>query len=106
MATPESGGVVVSIAWLEGDGVRLESLELPVGSRLGEALGCGVARGVLPASIVADPAVRVAVFGRLRPADYPLAAGDRIELLGPLQVDPKEARARRVALRRAAAGGR
>jgi putative ubiquitin-RnfH superfamily antitoxin RatB of RatAB toxin-antitoxin module len=106
MATPENGDVVVSIAWLEGDGVRLESLVLPVGSRLDEALGFGVARGVLSAAIVTAPGLRVAVFGRLRPPDYPLVAGDRIELLGPLQVDPKEARARRVALRRAVAGGR
>ena len=106
MAAPEHDRVVVSVAWLAGDAVRLESLTVPGGIALGDALVAAVARGTVPASVVGDVGMRVAVFGRLRPPDYPLVAGDRIELLGPLQVDPKEARARRVALRRAAAGGR
>jgi len=43
-----------------------------------------------------------AVFGRARGTGHRLAAGDRIELTGPLRVDPKVARERRVAHRRAA----
>jgi putative ubiquitin-RnfH superfamily antitoxin RatB of RatAB toxin-antitoxin module len=106
MATPEGERIVVSVAWLADDAVRLESLTVPAGTALGDALAAAVARGAVPAAVMGDAGMRVAVFGRLRPPDYPLVAGDRIELLGPLQVDPKEARARRVALRRAAAGGR
>jgi len=45
----------------------------------------------------------IAIFGRRRGPDEVLHEGDRIEVLGPLLVDPKEARQRRVASRRAAA---
>ncbi|MBD7986624.1 RnfH family protein [Luteimonas sp. Sa2BVA3] len=38
-----------------------------------------------------------AVFGLRAAADAPLREGDRVELLRPLQLDPKEARRRRAA---------
>lgn len=38
-----------------------------------------------------------AVFGLRAAADAPLRDGDRVELLRPLQLDPKEARRRRAA---------
>ncbi|HET6395275.1 MAG TPA: RnfH family protein [Pseudoxanthomonas sp.] len=41
-----------------------------------------------------------AVFGVAAGADTPLRDGDRVELLRPLQADPKEARRRRAAARR------
>jgi putative ubiquitin-RnfH superfamily antitoxin RatB of RatAB toxin-antitoxin module len=37
----------------------------------------------------------VAVWGKVRSADYQLRGGDRVELLRPLRVDPKEARRQR-----------
>lgn len=40
-----------------------------------------------------------AVFGVKAVADTPLRDGDRLELLRPLQLDPKEARRRRAAER-------
>ncbi|WP_408949997.1 RnfH family protein [Lysobacter sp. Hz 25] len=40
-----------------------------------------------------------AVFGVKAVADTPLRDGDRLELLRPLQIDPKEARRRRAAER-------
>ena len=44
-----------------------------------------------------DPAtLSFAVFGKLVALDTILADGDRVELLRPLVVDPKEARRRRV----------
>jgi hypothetical protein len=39
----------------------------------------------------------VAVFGVQATPQTPLHAGDRVELLRPLQVDPKDARRRRAA---------
>jgi putative ubiquitin-RnfH superfamily antitoxin RatB of RatAB toxin-antitoxin module len=42
-----------------------------------------------------------AVFGRRATTATPLHDGDRVELLRPLLVDPKEARHRRVAKKRA-----
>ncbi|APR95504.1 protein RnfH [Pandoraea thiooxydans] len=44
---------------------------------------------------------RVGIFGQLKPLDTPLQTGDRIEIYRPLKVDPKEARQRRVAKKRA-----
>ena len=38
-----------------------------------------------------------AVFGKRIAADAPLRDGDRLELLRPLQMDPKQARRRRAA---------
>lgn len=41
-----------------------------------------------------------AVYGEAVAADAPLRDGDRLELLRPLQMDPKEARRRRAARER------
>lgn len=49
---------------------------------------------------------RVGVFGRLCDPGEPLRSGDRVEVYRPLQVDPKEARRRRVEKRRQREGGR
>ena len=65
-------------------------VELPAGSTAGDALAA--------ASLQAD-AEAFAVFGvRAGPATV-LHDGDRIELLRPLQVDPKDARRARAAAR-------
>ncbi len=34
----------------------------------------------------------VGIFGEVKPLDWVLAAGDRLEIYLPLQLDPKEAR--------------
>ena len=72
--------------------IEREVLTLPAGATVGEALrACG------PATRAPD--LRVAVWGRLlAPAEVDatvLRDRDRVELLRPLQVDPKEARRRR-----------
>lgn len=46
--------------------------------------------------IAARP-MRYAVYGRLVPPTYQLVSGDRIELLRPLLIDPKENRRRAAA---------
>lgn len=61
-------------------------LELPPGSVVADAL-----RRVQPG---ADETA-VAIHGVRASADTPLVEGDRVELLRPLQADPKEARRRR-----------
>jgi putative ubiquitin-RnfH superfamily antitoxin RatB of RatAB toxin-antitoxin module len=63
------------------------TLELPVGATVGEAIaasGLGI-EGVAGA----------AVFGERVELARVLQDGDRVELLGPLLADPKEARRRR-----------
>ncbi|MEN9762257.1 MAG: RnfH family Ubiquitin [Pseudomonadota bacterium] len=50
--------------------------------------------------------LRAAVFGQACGAERLLEAGDRIELLGPVLADPKEARVRRAQVQRARKGDR
>jgi uncharacterized protein len=93
---------------------RFESvvLTLPAGATVAQALGlAGVSlvsstgqvqpekaqpEKVPPEKqMTGDAEVAVAVFGERVDSGYVLSAGDRIELLRPLLVDPKEARRKR-----------
>ena len=69
------------------------SLELPDGATVGDAL----------AASGWDDGDRagIAVFGVRANPEQPLVAGDRVEVLRGLQADPKEARRRRAAIRKA-----
>jgi putative ubiquitin-RnfH superfamily antitoxin RatB of RatAB toxin-antitoxin module len=69
---------------------------LPAPATVGQALQRGLPD--VP-GLQVDPA-RLAVFGRVVGLDSPLHDGDRIELLRPLVMDPKEARRRRAGARR------
>lgn len=69
---------------------RFESvrLDLPEGSRVKDAvMACGLED--------ADQAAAFAVFGVVAAPETALNEGDRVELLRPLSIDPKEARRRR-----------
>ena len=68
--------------------------------------GATVAEAVASSGIVALlsldlDALAFAVFGRRATSDTVLADGDRVELLRPLSIDPKEARRRRAETKRA-----
>ena len=76
--------VEVVLAW--PDRYQLVALQLPVGTTVEAA----VARSGLSA-----PAGAMAVHGLLARPDQVLLDGDRVELLRPLLIDPKEARRRR-----------
>ena len=66
-----------------------QTLDLPDGATVAEALAaCG-----LPQEGVQG----YAVFGETADAATKLRNGDRLELLSPLRIDPKEARRRRAA---------
>jgi len=95
------GPVSVALARVVEGAVRLDALTLAEGATIADALAQAVRGGLLESADLADN--EVAVFGRRCAPDEVLHDGDRIELLGPLLVDPKEARQRRVAIRRAAA---
>jgi putative ubiquitin-RnfH superfamily antitoxin RatB of RatAB toxin-antitoxin module len=86
MTEPALLAVSVVHAW--PDRYVSVALRLPAGATVGEAL-TQAAPGLT--GIEVDPA-RLAVFGRAAHLDTPLHEGDRIEILRPLQVDPKEAR--------------
>jgi len=66
-------------------------LELPQGSTVLQALNA--CPECLPAE--GPEALKVGVWGRLRPLDTVLRPRDRVEIYRPLTVDPKEARRQR-----------
>lgn len=96
----------IEVVWVgAGGAIERRALLLAPGATLADALaalrsepGCEV-----PAAGLAGGRLKAAIFGEHREPGAPLYAGDRIELLGPLRVDPKAARRRRAATSR---GGR
>ncbi len=62
-------------------------LELPAGATVADALAA--------VGAWAQEAVGVAIYGEKADPAQPLRDGDRLELLRPLLIDPKEARRRR-----------
>ena len=105
MADPR---VALSLAWIAGDTARQVALPLPPGAPTVEAvLRAALAAGVGPASMIESALAGqagLALHGlRARPGD-PVEAGDRIELLTPIQADAKAARHARVEAARAARG--
>ncbi len=89
--------IAVELAWASEGGVRVETLRLAAGSTIAQAIAAARAAG-LP---IDRSGLATSVFGRLRPAGFVLGEGDRVELTRALEVDPKVARRRRVAHRRA-----
>ena len=95
----------IELAWVNpaGEVVR-QPMSLAPGSTLGDALAAiespALREGLTAGRLVA------AVFGESRAPTEPLFEGDRVELLEGLRIDPKEARMRRVAVRRAQGGRR
>lgn len=69
----------------------VRELELPAGALVADAVAA--ATGLDPDGVVAA----YAVHGLLARPQQPLCDGDRVELLRPLLIDPKEARRRRAA---------
>ena len=68
-------------------------LQLAAGTTVGEALRLAIEAGFEPAGVV-DPGC-LAVFGQAVTPATTLRAGDRLELLRPLLVDPKQQRRER-----------
>jgi putative ubiquitin-RnfH superfamily antitoxin RatB of RatAB toxin-antitoxin module len=99
MPEAEDASITVEFAWDEGGEARLAELRVPAGTCLGEALLRAARQGLLPAGRARAAGDAVAIFGRLRKPDHELHDGDRIDLPGPLRVDPKVARMRRAASR-------
>lgn len=95
------GSVSVVLARVVRGTVRLDALTVPQGATVAQALAQAARGGLLGSADLEGGAV--AIYGRRRGPDEPLHDGDRIEICGPLTADPKEARQRRVATRRAAA---
>lgn len=71
---------------------ELVELELPEGALVGDAVRRS---GLASDGGIADGTTAVAVFGVVGGLQDVLRDGDRVELLRPLLIDPKQARRRR-----------
>lgn len=91
----------VEFARVEDGIVRRDTLRVPSGSTLAQAVGYAVEASLLPSDVLEHCVA--AIFGKARAPDHPVREADRIELLGELLVDPKLSRQRRVQVRRQAA---
>ena len=85
----------VECVYALADACWRKTLELPDGATVATALAAADLATNLP-GVAVDPA-RLAVFGRLVALGERLHDGDRIEILRPLALDPKQARRQRAA---------
>ena len=87
----------VEVCYAERDRVWRVTVALAPGATIAEA----IERSRIATSLTHDvDGLDVAVFGRRATRATLLVDGDRVELLRPLVVDPKEARRRRAAKKR------
>jgi uncharacterized protein len=112
IATQHAATLTIELCIVDGDGARLQRLLVPAGATVADALmacgmqeatgaGAGTGAGAVAGTV---SGLAVALHGRRVPPDRVLRAGDRIELLAPLVVDPKLARQRRADKRRRESG--
>lgn len=97
---PDPDSVPVELARALSGEVRIDRLDVPSGSTLQQAIEIALEQGLVTRAELAE--LVVGVHGLRKPPGYLLHPDDRIELTGPLTVDPRIARQRRVAKRRAA----
>ncbi len=89
----------VEVCYAETDRATRIAVVLDEGATVGEALA---ASAILDRLGLDPERVSYAIFGRRAGTSTVLGEGDRVELLRTLVVDPKEARRRRAAKKRAA----
>ncbi len=91
---PESEQIEVSAVYALPEEQRIVTMRVPLGTTVEQFVATCVAMRKLP--WVGD-APRFAIFGQVAEPAQQLRAGDRVEILRPLLIDPKEARRRAAA---------
>ena len=94
MTSENRGGIAVEVAYATPREQLIVGLVVPEGATALEAVERSGIRIRFP-EIAAGP--EVGIFSRKVSLDYPLAAGDRVEIYRPLIADPKEVRRRKAA---------
>jgi putative ubiquitin-RnfH superfamily antitoxin RatB of RatAB toxin-antitoxin module len=84
--------VIVTVVWATREVQDVVPVEVEHGATLADAVR---ASGLIAQYGLDPQRVRYAIFGQRAESGAPLAPGDRVEIVGPLNVDPKVARARR-----------
>lgn len=92
----------VEVVYATPDRQALYAVSLAAGATVRDAIErCGVLAAFPEIDLARN---RVAIYGKLATLATPLGGDDRVEILRPLQADPKEARRERAARRRTAGG--
>ena len=84
--------MIVTVVWATHDVQDVVPVEVQRDATLANAVR---ASGLIAQYALDPQRLHYAIFGKRAGSDTRLAPGDRIEILGPLVVDPKVARARR-----------
>jgi uncharacterized protein len=92
--------VNVDVAYVGPEGTVLVTVTVDAGATVGDAI---IASGIVGRLQLFEAALSYAIHGQRAERATPLRAGDRVELLRPLKVDPKEARRARAGRRRTGA---
>ena len=96
----------VTVAWSPAPRQVWErEVELPLGTPVAQALAASGLFEAFPALARSVPGLALAVWGRAAAPTQPLRDRDRVEVLRPLQVDPKVARRERFQRQGARAAG-
>lgn len=86
----------VEVAYAEPNRQFLRALVLPQGSTVADAIK---ASRVVDECAIDASALVVGIWSKIVARDAPLQDGDRVELLRPLKIDPKEARRTRAKMK-------
>ncbi|MES2071664.1 MAG: RnfH family protein [Pseudomonadota bacterium] len=99
----ETGFIKVQVCYSTPEQVTLLELQVAADATPAQAVAQS---GILQKHPEIDLAVnKLGVFGKLKPADWRLHDGDRVEIYRPLIADPKEARRRRAQKQKDGQGG-
>ncbi len=93
MAEPTGEELGVQVCYIDDDLQFLQTVDLPAGATIEQAIRQSGVLQVLPDMDLAQ--LRVGIHGKLRALDSLVQAHDRVEIYRPLQVDPMDARRRR-----------
>lgn len=88
-----AAGIRVEVVYALPERAWCVGVELPEGATVADALAAADLAARIP-GLDLDPA-RLAIYGRTAAMDTVLHDRDRVEVLRPLQVDPKQARRQR-----------
>jgi len=84
------GGIAISVVYALPERQTIVPLRVPAGTNVEQAVTLSQLPSRFP-EIAAAP-LHCAIFGRVVPLSQVLQEGDRVEVLRPLLIDPKEQR--------------
>lgn len=90
----------VEVAYARPDAQRLITVKLPEGSTVLDAIRESGIQSLFPEIDLARQSVGIFSQVIAEPRVHALRDGDRVEIYRPLEIDPKEARAKRAGTRR------